>query len=99
MRIPRVAGAWLCAATVVTLSSSAARGAGVRLIDAVKAGNTQTVNALLKQKTDVNAAEEDGTTALHHAAYSNNVEVTRMLLRAGANANAVNRYGVGPLRL
>ena len=34
-----------------------------------------------------------------HAAYANNLELTRMLLRAGANANAVNRYGVGPLRL
>jgi hypothetical protein len=52
-----MAGAWLCAAAVATLSSSAARGAGVRLIDAVKSGNTQTVSALLKQKTDVNAAE------------------------------------------
>ena len=75
------------------------RGAGVRIIDAVKSGSTQAVSALLKQKTDVNAAEADGTTALHHAAYANNLELTRMLLRAGANANAVNRYGVGPLRL
>jgi len=99
MRVRRIAGAWLCAAAVATLSSSAARGAGLPLIDAVKSGNTQTVSALVKQKTDVNAAEGDGTTALHHAAYGNNLELTRILLRAGANANAVNRYGVGPLRL
>ena len=99
MRTRRMAGAWLCAAAVVALSSGTVRGAGVRIIDAVKSGSTQAVSALLKQKTDVNAAEADGTTALHHAAYADNLELTRMLLRAGANANAVNRYGVGPLRL
>ena len=59
----------------------------------------QAVGALLKQKADVNAAEADGTTALHWAAHANNLELTRLLLRAGANANAVNRYGVAPLRL
>ena len=68
MRTRRMAGAWLCAAAVVALSSGTARGAGVRIIDAVKSGSTQAVSALLKQKTDVNAAEADGTTALHHAA-------------------------------
>ena len=92
------AGVWLCA-TALILSASAAGGAGVSLIDAVKTGSTQAVGALIKQKVDVNAAEGDGTTALHHAVYANNLELTRMLLRAGANANAVNRYGVGPLRL
>src|SRR5688572_7520381 len=98
MRTSQMAGVWLCAAAL-TLSASAAGGAGVSLIDAVKSGSTQAVGALLKQKTDVNAAEPDGSTALHFAAYSNNLELTRMLLRAGANANAVNRYGVAPLRL
>ena len=98
MRTRYLVGGWLCAAAI-TLTAGAAGGAGVRLIDAVKAGNTQTVSALLKQKTDVNAAEADGSTALHFAAYANNLELARMLLRAGANANAVNRYGVAPLRL
>ena len=97
-RTSQKAGVWLCA-TALTLSASAAGGAGVSLIDAVKTGSTQAVGALLKQKADVNAAEADGTTALHWAAHSNNLELTRILLRAGANANAVNRYGVAPLRL
>ena len=98
MRTRYVTGAWLTAAAF-TLTAGAASGAGVKIVDAVKSGNTQAVTALLKQKTDVNAAEPDGSTVLHFAAYANNLEMTRMLLRAGANANAVNRYGVGPLRL
>jgi ankyrin repeat protein len=93
-----LAGAWVAVAAF-TLTAGAASGAGVKIVDAVKSGNTQAVSALLKQKTDVNAAEPDGTTALHYAAHANNVELARMLLRAGANANAVNRYGVAPLRL
>ena len=97
--LSRIAGVWLCA-TAVAPEQPAPRGVpACSLIDAVKSGSTQAVSALLKQKTDVNAAEADGTTALHHAAYANNLELTRMLLRAGANANAVNRYGVAPLRL
>jgi len=98
MRTRYLAGAWLTA-TAFTLTAGAASGAGVKIVDAVKSGDTQAVSALLKQKSDVNAAEADGTTALHYAAHSNNIELARMLLRAGANANAVNRYGVAPLRL
>jgi ankyrin repeat protein len=93
-----MAGTWLCAAALA-LTGSGAQGAGVALVDAVRAGSADAVRALLKQKADVNAAEADGTTALHWAAHANNLELTRLLLRAGANVNAVNRYGVAPLRL
>jgi ankyrin repeat protein len=93
-----MAGAWLCAAALA-LSGGAARGAGVAVIDAVKGGSADAVRALLKQKVDVNAAEADGTTALHWAAHASSLELTQLLLRAGAKVNAVNRYGVAPLRL
>ncbi len=98
MRTRLETAAWLCAAAI-TLTAHAVGGAGVRLIDAVRTGSPEAVSALLKQKPDVNAAEADGTTALHWAAHANSLEMTRQLLRAGANANAVNRYGVAPLRL
>jgi hypothetical protein len=71
MRTRYVTGAWLTAAAFI-LTAGAASGAGVKIVDAVKSGNTQALTALLKQTTDVNAAEPDGTTALHHAAYANN---------------------------
>jgi ankyrin repeat protein len=98
MRTRQKAATWICAA-VLALTGSTAGGAGVAVIDAVKGGSADAVRALLKQKVDVNAAEPDGTTALHWAAHANNLELTRILLRAGANVNAVNRYGVAPLRL
>ena len=41
----------------------------------------------------------DGTTALHYAVQSDDIELVRMLLQAGANAKATNRYGLPPITL
>jgi uncharacterized protein len=72
------------------LWSVAAGASNLPLIDGVKAGDTATVRALLKQKTDVNTAEADGTTDL---------ETIDLLISAGANPKAANRYGVTPIHL
>jgi ankyrin repeat protein len=72
------------------------------LVDAVKAGNRDAVRALLKQspgRTVVNAPEVDGTTSLHWAVRADDQEMVQLLLQAGANAKAANRYGVIPLTL
>jgi len=63
------------------------------LAEAVKRRDTAGLRALLKQGADVNAAEGDGTTALHWAAMNGDVETTRMLLYAGANVKATTRLG------
>ena len=76
-----------------------ADAADAPLVDAVKAGDTARVRALVEAGADVNQAEADGATALHWAAYAADVETTRLLLEAGAVANAGNRYGVRPLSL
>jgi len=65
--------------------------------DAVRTRNTSALQALLKQRADVNAAQPDGTTALHWAAHWNDADTVNALLRAGANARAKNRYGATPL--
>jgi ankyrin repeat protein len=72
---------------------------GVRLVEAVKAGDKATVAALLKQKSGINTPEPDGTTALHWAVRQDDLELTDRLLRAGADVKAANRYGITPLYL
>ena len=57
------------------------------------------IRALLQQHVDVNAPQVDGMTALHWAAYQDDLEMAELLVHAGANANAANRYGVTPLSL
>lgn len=69
------------------------------LIDAVKQSDTAAIRALLQKRVDVNAAEPDGTTALHWAASRNDLEIVNLLIGAGASVRAANRYGVTPLLL
>src|SRR5262249_11837194 len=80
-------------------AASAASPQGHPLIDAVKHGDRPAVTALMQRKSDVNATETDGTTALHWAAQNGDVEMVNALVHAGANVNARNRYGVAPLWL
>jgi ankyrin repeat protein len=71
----------------------------VAVIEAAKEGDRQALQRLVASKVNVNAAEADGTTALHWAVRSNDEEAVRLLIRAGANVNTANRYGVTPLPL
>ena len=52
---------------------------------------------MLDKKAAVNTAQPDGTTALHWAAYHDDLELVSRLLDAGADVRAANRYGVTPL--
>jgi uncharacterized protein len=94
MRVTDLRG-W-CTVALLASVSVAAAGREVPLIEAAKKGDAKTLRALV-QNGDVNAAEADGTTALHWAAHRENVEAVDLLLRAGANAKVANRYGVTPL--
>jgi ankyrin repeat protein len=70
---------------------------GTSLVDAVKNADKAAVRALVQKKVDVNAAEPDGTTALHWASYRDDLETVDLLLRAGAKVNAATDLGVTPL--
>ena len=74
-----------------------AGGARPPLVDAAKNSDREAVRALLQKKVDVNAAEADGTTALHWASYKDDLESAGLLIRAGANVNAANDLGATPL--
>ena len=70
-----------------------------RLADAVMNRDSAAVRTLLLHKADVNDAQADGTTALHWAARWDDLESAGLLLKAGANVKAVNRFGLRPLAL
>lgn len=78
----------LCLSSLIT-----AAPADIRVASAARQGDLETVRSLLRQGADVNAALGDGTTALHWAAFNNDVEMTEMLLYAGANVRATTRLG------
>ena len=52
------------------------------LADAAMKGDISTVRTLLGRKVDVNAAQGDGSTALHWAVYNGNAEMVQFLLTA-----------------
>src|SRR5262245_2746643 len=64
-----------------------------RLANAAMQGDKGAVQSLLKQKADVNAALGDGMTALHWAAFHDDLELVKILLQAGANVKATTRLG------
>ena len=94
MHCRRISGLVL---VVLGLAGAAAGADRATLADAAEQRDKARVHRLLKTGVDVNAAQIDGTTALHWAAYHDDAETAALLVRAGANVNAVNRYGLPPL--
>jgi len=81
------------------LVSCVVAAAGQRLADSAEKLDRAAVRALLQQGADVNAAQADGMTALHWAAYLDDLEMAKLLVQAKANLMVTNRYGVAPLTL
>lgn len=81
-------------------AASAAAGADrPPLVAAAKSGDPAALRALVQQRADVNAADGDGTTALHWASHRDDLDSAGLLVRAGANVNAANDLGATPLWL
>ena len=85
-------GAVLCAVAVHASATSP-------VADAAEKMDHAAIRALVNEHADVNAAQVDGMTALHWAAYHDDREVAELLVKAGANVKAASRYGVTPLSL
>jgi ankyrin repeat protein len=84
---------------VLTAATAAAEIPSTAAIDAARNADVAALRAAIAARVDVNAAQPDGTTALHWAARNDTVAAAAMLLKAGANPKAVNRYGVSPIHL
>jgi uncharacterized protein len=67
------------------------------LMQAAKSGDKDALRTALKQGERVDAAEGDGSTALHWASYRDDVESVDALILAGASVNAANDLGATPL--
>jgi ankyrin repeat protein len=83
----------LARCVALVLVATPALAADSPLADAAMARDVAAVRALIATRIDVNAAQGDGSTALHWAAYNGDAELTRLLLRAGANPKAQTRLG------
>jgi ankyrin repeat protein len=81
------------------IAASSTSAAELSLADAAESSDFAAVRALVEKKSDANASQADGMTALHWAAYHDEQDTVERLLAAGADAKAASRYGVTPLSL
>lgn len=88
-------------AKLLLLSLIALRGGAAAadspVADAAEKADWPRVRVLLDEHADASAAQVDGTTALHWAAYHDDVDAAKRLIASGAGAKTENRYGVTPL--
>jgi uncharacterized protein len=94
MKFPGLGPAMMFLASVTL-----AVGSDLRLIEAAKGGHANAVRALLAQHVPLDSVEADGSTALHAAAHSDNLEIADLLIAAGADVKAATRYNITPLSL
>ena len=79
----------LCLAAVTRLAAAV----DAPVAEAVMRQDVGAVRTLLDAGADVNSARGDGMTGLHWAAQHGNLQVTRLLLAAGAELEATTRLG------
>ena len=70
-----------------------------QLLEAVKIGDIERTENLIKHGADVNAKDNIGWTALHWVASKGNLEIVAALVKAGAEVNVTNKYGLTALQL
>src|SRR5580765_7634894 len=81
----------------ITLLPFGGLAADSNVADAAMRADKATVRSLVQQKADVNAKAPDGSTALHWAVESDDLEIVDLLLTAGADVKGKDRFGFSPL--
>jgi ankyrin repeat protein len=69
------------------------------LLDLLRHGERDAAKSLLTRSVNIDVAEMDGTTALHHAVHLDDQTIIDMLIQSGVDVNSANAYGVTPLAL
>jgi ankyrin repeat protein len=95
---PTVQARWLLLPMLAIICTTAA-SADQLLVEAVREQDTATVRNLIEGNADVNEAQSDGATALHWAAYHDDLQTANLLIEAGAKIDAANDFGIMPLSL
>lgn len=90
---------WRTVPILLLLSVFLSAAAADSLLQAVRSEDAALVRSLLERHASVAAAEPDGSTPLHIAAWKDNLEIASLLMEAGANVEAKTRYDVTPLSL
>jgi ankyrin repeat protein len=84
-------------AVLLLTTAGTAVAADNSLAGLIQSGNRDAALKMIASGADVNAAQGDGTTALHWAVYKIDVDLARALLAKGAKADVTNSYGSSPL--
>ncbi|MGD8324970.1 MAG: ankyrin repeat domain-containing protein [Gammaproteobacteria bacterium] len=93
---PRRSAACILAAATLLLWAGVS-AAQSPLADAIQNGRRSIALEFLAEDADVNAAQGDGTTALHWAVYQVDLPLVEALLARGADPRAVNSFGATAL--
>ena len=88
---------FLYVSAAMVLLPAASFSASLTVAEAAMREDKAAVRSLIEQKADVNAVLPDGTTALHWAVETDDLETVALLIQAGANVKAQDRYGIPPL--
>jgi ankyrin repeat protein len=84
-------------ALCVTFGAIASAAERPAVIEAARNGDRAALRTLIEKKANLNQPDADGATALHWAAYRDDLESVDLLVTAGANVNAANDLGATPL--
>lgn len=90
---------WAVPLLILCSAASMAAEPDLRLVNAARDQDWNTVQQLIKNKAAVKAAQPDGATALSWAVYWDDENIVNQLIKSGADVNAANDYGVTPLNL